>query len=569
MLLLGKARGLGRFANGWAFGSMLIALMVMMPIAALVMQAMKGSGDLWPHLLAYVLPEAVRTTSLLLCGVGLMVISIGTLTAWLVAAYEFPGRRWLEWALLLPLAMPTYIIAYSMLDLLHPIGPVQSSIRALLGYASPRDLQLPDIRSLGGAILLFGFVLYPYVYMATRTLFQMQVANLVEVAHTLGVGRLGVFFRVVLPMARPAIAVGTSLALMEALNDVGASEFLGVRTITVSIYTTWVNRSNLGGAAQIALLMLFVVMLLVMVERYARRHQHYAAGAKTGRRLSRLRLSPVKGLVAFVACVIPVIAGFVVPVSYLVVEAVARLRFSGLSPDMVSQIIHSIELAALATLLALLFGLVLAFTTRQHASAMAGVMQRLAGIGYAVPGTVLALGLLAPLAGLDAGFDWVVRQITGKAASITVFASGSALVLAYVIRFLTMSIGGLENGFQRIPKSIDQAGRTLGATPLAVLMKVHVPIIRPALMSSALLIFVDCMKELPATLLLRPLNFETLATHVYGEAARGTYEDGSIAALAIVLFGLVPVMLIAEFGKRGKKAESTVAFSAERGEVSA
>ena len=536
-------------AVGWTVASAAIALIVMMPLLALLVLGLHGSGDLWPHLLAFVLPDAIGTTLMLLAGVGIMVTTIGTLTAWLVTAYDFFGRRWLEWALLLPLAMPTYIIAYSYLDLLHPIGPLQSGLRHLLGLSSPRDLMLPDIRSLGGCILLFGFVLYPYVYISTRTMFHMQVASLVEVAHTLGAGRLGVFFRVALPLARPAIAVGASLALMEAVNDVGASEFLGVRTITLSIYTTWINRSNLGGAAQIALLMLGVIIVLVGVERYARRHQRYAGNARQGRRLSRQPLPALAGLLAFGACAMPVLAGFVLPVAYLVVEAVARLRQFGLSPDIVSQTLHSVGVAAFATVIALVLGLVLTFTVRQNSNVLTRLLQRLAGFGYAVPGTVLALGLLAPLAWLDAGLDTLSQTVLGHGSGVFVFASGGALVTAYVVRFLTMSVGGLETGFQRIPPSLDQAGRTLGANPLALLLRVHLPLISPAVLSAGLLVFVDCMKELPATLLLRPLNFETLATHVYGEAARGTYEDGSIAALAIVLFGLVPVMLIAEFGK--------------------
>ena len=534
---------------GWTVASAAIAFVVMMPLLALLVLGFGGSGDLWPHLLAYVLPEAVGTTLLLLAGVGVMVTTIGTLTAWLVTAYDFYGRRWLEWALLLPLAMPTYIIAYSYLDLLHPIGPLQSGLRYLMGLSSPRDLVLPDIRSLGGCILLFGFVLFPYVYIATRAMFHMQVASLVEVAHTLGAGRLGVFFRVALPLARPAIAVGTSLALMEALNDVGASEFLGVRTITVSIYTTWINRSNLGGAAQIALLMLLVIIVLVGVERYARRHQRYVGNARQGHRLTRQNLAPLTGLLAFAACAMPVVAGFVMPVAYLVVEAVARLRQFGLSPDIVSQTLHSVGVAALATVIALVLGLVLTFTVRQNSNGLTRLLQRLAAFGYAVPGTVLALGLLSPLAWLDSGLDTLSQKLFGHGSALFVFASGGALVTAYVVRFLTMSAGGLETGFQRIPPSLDQAGRTLGANPFGLLLRVHLPLIRPALLSAGLLVFVDCMKELPATLLLRPLNFETLATHVYGEASRGTYEDGSIAALAIVLFGLVPVMLIAEFGK--------------------
>ncbi|HEY9347035.1 MAG TPA: ABC transporter permease subunit, partial [Inquilinus sp.] len=250
----------------WLSAAAIIGALVALPVLALAWEALQGSTGLWPHLLAYVLPPALGQTAMLLLGVGEIVTVLGTSTAWLVTAYDFPGRRQLEWALLLPLAVPTYIIAYAYLDILHPLGVVQGAIRALLGYSSPREFRLPDIRSMAGCIVLLGFVLYPYVYITTRAMFLTQAANLVEVSRTLGTRRRQVFLRVALPLARPAIAVGVSLALMEALNDIGASEFLGVRSLTISVYTTWVTRSDLAGAAQIALAMLVLVVALVAIE---------------------------------------------------------------------------------------------------------------------------------------------------------------------------------------------------------------------------------------------------------------------------------------------------------------
>ena len=253
----------GEGASAWLIGAGIVAVLVAAPILSLLAIASKGSGDLWPHLVAHVFPRTFQDTVLLLAGVGVLVMAIGTGLAWLVTAYDFPFRRTFEWALLLPLAIPTYIMAFAYLDILHPIGPVQSGLRALLGIASPRDLWFPDVRSLGGCILLFGLVLYPYVYLSTRAMFLMQAASLIEVSRTLGATRRRVFLAVALPLARPAIAAGTSLALMEALNDIGASEFLGVQTLSVSIYTTWINRSNLPGAAQIAIMLLAVVVALI------------------------------------------------------------------------------------------------------------------------------------------------------------------------------------------------------------------------------------------------------------------------------------------------------------------
>jgi iron(III) transport system permease protein len=547
---------------GFLIASALVAAAVGAPVVSLAVTAARGSGDLWPHLISYVLPQAVSDTLLLLAGTGVLVIVIGTLTAWLVTAYEFRGRALLQWALLLPLAMPTYIIAYAYLDLLHPIGPVQSALRAMLGIASPRGLILPDIRSMGGCILLFGFVLFPYVYLTTRAMLLMQMASLVEVARTLGASRLSIFHRVALPLARPAIAVGASLALMDALNDIGAAEFLGVRTMTVSIYSTWVNRSNLPGAAQIALIMLALVVALIMIERAARRRQSYAGQAQRARRLSPEPLHGWRAALAFVACAFPVFIGFVLPASYLLVEAVARVRFAGISSSLVAQAGNSMLISGVATLVTLALGVTLAFTARSVRGPAAAFILRIASLGYAIPGTVLALGLLGPIALID-DLAFHIGQFFGRNTGLLMSASGAALIYAYVARFLTISTGNVENGLHRLSYSLDHAARTLGETAGGVARRIHLPLISPALASAALLVFVDCMKELPATLLLRPLNFETLATHLYGEAARGTYEDGALAALAIVAFGLLPMILLARYGQSGKTLAPDVAVDAE------
>lgn len=540
-----QASRLSRGASPFLITSLIVAALVAAPVISLVMVAAKGSGDLWPHLAAYVLPQAIADTLLLLAGTGVLVIVIGTGAAWLVTAYDFPGRSLLQWALLLPLAMPTYIIAYAYLDLLHPIGPVQTTLRAMLGLASPRDLMLPDIRSMGGCILLFGFVLYPYVYFSTRAMFVMQMANLIEVGRTLGASRFGIFHRVALPLARPAIAVGTSLALMDALNDIGASEFLGVRTMTVSIYSTWVNRSNLPGAAQIALIMLALVIALILIERFARRRQSYAGSAQRARRLVPERLQGASAFVAFAFCALPIFIGFIAPALYLTIEAIKRLKFAGLSNELMHQMFNTVLIAGIATIVSLALGLMLALTVRMMRNGFSSAVLRIASLGYALPGTVLAIGLLGPIALIDDGISALSEFISGRATGLVMTASGAALIYAYVARFLTISSGNAENGLSRLSLSLDHAARTLGETAGGVAQRIHVPLISPALASAALLVFVDCMKELPATLLLRPLNFETLATHLYGEAARGTYEDGSLAALAIVIFGLLPMILLA------------------------
>jgi iron(III) transport system permease protein len=535
--------------SGWAALSFTAAFLILLPIAALAWVAASPSAGTWAHLAAYVIPQAATDTAILLAGVGVVTVTLGTLTAWLVSAYDFPGRKWLDWALLLPLAVPTYIIAYAYLDILHPVGPLQTALRAMLGIARPQDLRLPDIRSMGGCILLLSFALYPYVYLTARALFLMQAASVLEAARTLGAGCARVFFSVALPLARPAIAVGASLALMEALNDIGASEFLGVRTMTVAVYTTWITRSDLVGAAQIALFMLALVIALVVLERWFRRHLAYATAAQKPRRMTPQTIAGFGKWLAFLAAVLPVMIGFGIPFAHLIAAARSRFSFAGLSADILNAALNTFLISAAATALTVGLGLALATFARIDRSTAARAVFRVAGLGYAVPGTVLAIGLLTPIALTDRAVNSIAESLFGVSTGLIMLSSGAALIYAYVARFLAITSGGIEAGLSRIAPSLDHAARTLGETATGVLRRVHLPLLRPALGAAAMLVFVDCMKELSATLLLRPLNFETLATLLYGEAARGTYEDGSLAALAIVLIGIIPVIVMSRMSR--------------------
>ncbi|SFP25343.1 iron(III) transport system permease protein [Variovorax sp. OK605] len=534
--------GLRAAGPAWRCASLLIALGVLAPVLTLAWLAFGSGVGHWGPLFAHVLPQAALNTALLLSGVGALVLVIGTGCAWLVTAHDFPGRGVLHWALLLPLAMPTYIVAFAYLDLLHPIGPVQGAIRWVLGFDSPRQFRLPDLRSMPGAIFVLGFVLYPYVYLTARAMFMTQPAHLMEAARMLGESRRGAFFRVALPLARPALAVGLSLALLETLNDIGASEFLGVNTLTVAVYTTWITRSDLAGAAQIACAMLFVVVALVWLERNGRQHQRFGS-AQRMRAVQPRRLRGGAAWAATATASLPVLIGFVAPALYLVWESAKRLRQGGgISQGLVASLGNTLALAAGVTVAAVAAGLVVAWAARSQGSRpnRARWQARAATLGYAVPGTVLAIGLLTPALAFDSAlataFGWQGLPLMG---------AGVVLVVACAIRFLAMPVGGIEAGLARIPPAIEQASRLLGETTAGTLRRVHLPLLRPALAAGALLVFVDAMKELPATLLLRPANFDTLATWLYAEAARGTYEEGAIAALAIVLAGLLPVVLLA------------------------
>jgi iron(III) transport system permease protein len=388
-------------------------------------------------------------------------------------------------------------------------------------------------------------VLYPYVYLPVRAVFQMQSTATLEVARTLGANRLRVFFRVAIPLARPAVVIGVSLALMEALNDIGASEFLGVRTLTVAIYTTWTVRMSVEGAAQIALVMLAVVFGLILLERWARRRQLYSVQARRHHTPTPQQLGGVAAAGATLACSLPIIFGFVIPASYLLYASWRRFLVAGMPQALPDWILNSLLFATIATVVAILVGLVLAYSVRLSRSAAAPVLVRIASTGYAVPGTVLAVGLLVPLASLDNAVDAFARANFGVPTGLLLTGSGAALILAYVLRFLAISAGSIEAGLAKVSPHLDLAARSLGSRPVRILAKIHLPLIAPAIAAAAALVFVDVMKELPATLLLQPFNFTTLATALYGEAKRGTYEDGAIAALAIVAVGLIPVIVLA------------------------
>ena len=527
--------------GGWRLALWLVASASLLPALALGWVAMQGSGGLWSHLLAHVLPRAALNTALLLAGVGLVAGAVGTGAAWLVSAYRFPGRDMLGWMLLLPLAVPTYIVAYAYIDLLHPLGPLQGGLRWLLGFDSPREWRLPDLRSLPLAIVLIGLVLYPYVYLTMRALFATQSAGLIEAGRTLGLGRRAVFWKLVLPMARPALAVGIALVLLETLNDIGASEFLGVQTLTTAIHTTWVTRGDLAGAAQIALALLALVLALMALERHGRRRQRFAAGGQRLRAITPQPLPGRDGVLAMLLCALPVLLGFVLPAAHLVWQALVRWRDAGLSPGLLSAAGNTVKIALVATAVTVAIGLLLAWGLRllQSRGAATGGQTafRLATLGYSLPGTVLAIGLMAVIGGVDAAL--------GRALLMGSFV---ALVAAHVLRFLAVSAGTLDAGFARVPASLDQAAASLGADGWTRLWRVQLPLLRPALTAAALLVLVDSLKELPATLMLRPMNFETLSTWLYAEAARGSYEDGAIAGLLIVVAGLLPVAWLARNG---------------------
>jgi iron(III) transport system permease protein len=538
---LARLRGRGNL--GWSIAAILISLAALAPLIAVGVLALHSSGDTWPHLAANVLPGALRTTIGLMAGVGIATLAIGTGTAWLVTMYRVPGRRLFEWLLLLPLAMPTYIIAFAYLELFDYSGAIQTGLRATFGWHNARDYWFPDIRSLGGAIFVMSAVLYPYVYITARASFLAQSVCVLEVSRTLGRNAAETFWDVALPLARPALAAGLALALMETLNDIGAVEFFGVRTLTVAIYDTWLERNSLAGAAQLACIMLAFVFALLAMERLLRAERRYHHTTGRYRYLPEDTLGGAAGALAFLACALPVLFGFLLPASVLMHNAIVHIA-DGLSPEFWKAAANSLLLASSAAILAMIVAVVLGYARRQTRSKLVRGLSIVPAISYAVPGTVLAIGLLIPLAGLDNFIDSLARSLFGVSTGLILSGSAFAIVLAYTIRFLAASFGAVEAGLSKISRNTDAAARTLGASPGETLWRVHLPLLRPALGVAALLVFVDSMKELPATLLLRPFNFDTLATQVFTLASLYRYEEAALAALTIVAVSLAPVIFL-------------------------
>lgn len=527
--------------------AVIVAAIAAMPILAIFWLALTGSTEGWQHLLANVLPRAGFRTFMLLGMTAATTALFGIACAWLVTTFEFPARRVLSAALVLPLAIPSYLAAYAFGEFLDFTGPVQSALRAAFGFHSIRDYWFPDIRSLGGAVIVLSSVLYPYVYLSARAAFSMQGRFAAEAARTLGAKPLSVFFSVQLPMARPAIAIGLSLVLMETLNDIGAVEYLGVQTLTFTIYETWLNRGNLANATQIAAVILIIVGVLIVIERNARERQRFAAPKATSMaQRHRLRsLSGWRRWCATLFCIVPVMSGFFIPV--IVLGGYAAKRLDALfAPKLLKALGHSLEVSLSAAFVTLIAAFVFSYAIRTERSRTSKIAARLGSMGYGVPGTVLAIGVLIPLASLDNGVDGFIRSHFGFSSGLLLSGTAFAIIYAHSVRFMTMAEGTLDAGFQKLSPHIDMASRTLGRNRLQTLFKVLLPNMRPAALTAFLLVLIESMKELPATILLRPFGFNTLATLVYEDASRSRVQDAAVPAIIIILAGLIPVLLVSK-----------------------
>ncbi|WP_240732682.1 ABC transporter permease [Halioglobus maricola] len=498
-------------------------------------------SEVWVHLRNTVLGDYVLNSLLLMIGVGVGTFLLGVSTAWITVMCDFPGRRFFSWALLLPMAMPAYIIAYTYTGMLDFTGPVQTSLRESFGWGYG-DYWFPEIRSLGGAVCMLSLVLYPYVYLLARVAFAEQSTALLEASRNLGRGPWQTLFFVALPMARPAIAAGVSLALMETLADFGTVDYFGVSTFTTGIFRTWYGLGELKTAAQLASFLLLFVFVLFALERRSRGRMRFHPAAPT-QQAQPIRLTGWRGSCCFLLAGGILLAGFVIPAARLSLWAASDWsQFS--SGAFLELAGNSFMLAAIASLCCLLVALFLGYGRRLHPGRVETVSVRTAAMGYAVPGTVIAVGVLIPFAWLDNQLDSFLRQYFGVSSGLLLSGTLVALVFAYVVRFLSVSLQSVESGLARIRPSLDESARGLGLTPAGVLRRVHMPMLRGSLLTALLLVFVDVLKELPATLILRPFNFNTLAVRTYELASDERLADAAAPALAVVIIGLLPVMLL-------------------------
>ncbi|CUH39690.1 Sulfate transport system permease protein CysW [Jannaschia seosinensis] len=528
----------------WSVGAVIIAVLVLVPIVAVFWMAAFPTENIWPHLWSTVLPRYLRTTVILMAGVGVVTAFVGAGTAWIVAMHDFPGRRWLASALLMPLAIPAYVGAYALVDFLDYAGPVQTAMRAAFGWRNAADYWFPDIRSLPAAIAVLGLTLYPYVYLLSRAAFSEQSGAGYEVARALGAGPWRRFLRVGLPLARPAIAAGCAVAMMESVNDFGTVDYFGVQTLTTGIFSVWLSGGNAGGAAQIACVILVLIAALIWLERRSRARRRFWQAARAQRPVTRTRLTGGAAWAAVAACAVPPLLGFVFPASVMLWHSVTASD-SWLAPGLARAIWNTVAVAGAAALLTVGLALFMTYGVRLAGRTLPRMLLPVTTVGYAAPGAVLGLGVLIPLAALDNRVADGILAVTGWDPGLILTGSMAALVYAYVVRFYAIGQGAADAALGRIPPALPLAARSLGRGPGGTLLAVHLPLMRSSVAMALLLVFVDAMKELPATLLLRPFGFNTLATRVYDQASLERLSEAAPAALVIAGVGLASVLLLA------------------------
>jgi iron(III) transport system permease protein len=545
-----------RRAGPPAWAAMLLTLFLLAPIVAVLINVFVPSAGTWRHLAETVLGSYVANTVGLALGVGAGVLAIGVALGWLVTMCEFPGRRFFEWALVLPLAVPAYVMAYVYVQLLQFAGPVQGAIRAATGWQYG-DYWFPEIRTLGGAIAMLTLVLYPYVYLLARAAFLEQSVCALDVSRTLGCTAWTSFLRVALPLARPAIAAGVALALMEAVADFGVVSYFDLPTFTTGIYRAWFSFSDHVAAAQLSSALLCVVFGILLLERWLRGRGRYHHTSGRYRPLMRYRLRGARAALAALAALLPLLLGFALPAAILLKLALGGgdLQFGRRYLELAG---NSLTLAVLGALIAVACAVLLALAARLRPGRIATVASRVASLGYAVPGAVIAIGVLLPVTAFDNALDAGMRAFFGISTGLVFSGTILALLYAYTVRFLASALHTVEAGFAKVTPSMDSAARALGRGPFRMVLEVHTPLVWSSLLTATLLVFVDVMKELPATLIMRPFNFDTLAIQAYNLARDERLTEAATPALTIVAVGLLPVILLSRAIARGRPGQSEI-----------
>ena len=524
-----------------SLGAGVAAGVLAIPVLVVLGSVFLPAGETWAHLTATVLPEYVVNTLWLLLGVGLGVITIGVASAWLTTLCRFPGHGFFEWALILPLAVPAYVMAYAYTDFLQFAGPVQSWLRATFGWGA-REYWFPEVRSLGGATVIFSFVFYPYVYLLARAAFLEQAAGTIEVGRSLGYGPWRSFFRVALPLARPGIAAGAALALMETLADFGTVSYFALPTFTTGIYRAWLSLGDRVAAAQLAAALLGFVSLVIVAERLSRRGARFH-DRSTRRPVTPTRLRGLPAAAAMLACTVPILVGFLLPAAILIDLSLSSSDWH-LGGRYFRLVWNSVLLATITAACSVALAVLIAYAARRGGNLVSSAAHRLASMGYAVPGAVIAVGILIPVTRLDHALSGWLESWFGISTGLLLTGGIAALIYAYLVRFIAVALQSVEAGLSKITPSMDDAARGLGAGPRRILMRVHVPLLAPSLVVASLMVFVDVMKELPATFMMRPFNFDTLAVHAYNLAADERLSELAAPALTIVAAGMVPLIVL-------------------------
>jgi len=534
----------------WNIVLVLLSLLFSVPLAVVLGSIFFPAKEIWSHLADTVLTDYIINSLVLFVGVGSFSLILGVIPAWLVTMYRFPMSRYLEWALLLPMAIPAYIIAYSYTGMLDVAGLLQTSLREITGWQY-RDYWFPEIRSLGGAITMLSLVLYPYIYLLARAAFIEQSVCVLEVSRTLGCNAIDAFRRVALPLARPAIMVGLSLVVMETLADYGTVQYFGVSVFTTGIFRTWFGLGNSLAAAQLSALLLVFVAVFLYLEKRSRRQARFHHTSNRYSSLMQQQLNKGSGLCALVSCVTPVLLGFIIPLLFLINLALDTYS-EVLGKDFYLLLFNSLLLAFATAILALLIALFMAYSNRNSASSINRFMVRFVSMGYAIPGTVIAVGVLIPFAWFDNTLDAFLTEYFNISSGLLISGTVVILIFAYLTRFLAVSINTVEAGLIKIKPSMDEVAKTIGMSPISIIKRIHMPMMRGSLLTALLLVFIDVLKELPVTLILRPFNFNTLAVRTYELANEERLADAAVPALAIVLAGVIPVIMISNSISRSR-----------------